>query len=127
RGARRDWNADTCWRSAWSTPPGGGGHAAGPDGQACGDADVCNGIETCQHGACTAGTALNCDDGDACTTDLPCDPSTGCHYQPIAGCCTTNADCADTSLCTTNERCVSGACTSDAVNCDDANACTNES
>ena len=35
--------------------------------------------------------------------------------------CGTNADCADTNFCTTNERCVGGFCVVDAVDCDDGN------
>src|SRR5262249_28728722 len=73
------------------------------------------------------GTQLNCDDGNTCTTDLPCDPTTGCHYIPVPGCCTTNADCADSSACTINERCVNGSCTSDPLDCDDHQACTSDS
>src|SRR5262249_57107775 len=102
-------------------------HTNVSNGQACGDANVCNGIESCQNGVCTPGTPLNCNDGNACTTDLPCDPTTGCHYQPVAGCCTTDAECADLSACTINERCVSGACVSDQLDCDDGNACTGDS
>jgi cysteine-rich repeat protein len=40
----------------------------------CDDDNPCNGAETCKKEttkqACIAGTALNCDDGKACTTDL---------------------------------------------------------
>ncbi len=47
-------------------------------GAACGDSDVCNGVETCDGaGTCVPGTPLNCDDGDLCTQDI-CDPVAGC-------------------------------------------------
>jgi hypothetical protein len=46
---------------------------------------VCNGAETCQAGSCTAGTPLNCNDGNACTTDS-CDPLAGCLHVPIVPC-----------------------------------------
>jgi len=37
----------------------------------CDDANACNGVETCNAlTGCVAGTAPNCDDGNACTTDL---------------------------------------------------------
>jgi mannan endo-1,4-beta-mannosidase len=41
----------------------------------CADGDSCNGDEWCDSGSgdCQTGTPLNCDDGDACTTDS-CDP-----------------------------------------------------
>jgi hypothetical protein len=45
----------------------------------CNDNDVCNGAETCLAGVCRQGTALNCVDGDRCTTDS-CDPDTGCRH-----------------------------------------------
>lgn len=52
----------------------------------CPDADVCNGIETCDltTGRCRAGDPLVCDDGDACTVDDVCDPASGCVHRPLA-------------------------------------------
>src|SRR5690606_23919658 len=51
----------------------------------CGDANVCNGIETCNPstGVCEAGTPLTCDDGDACTIDNACDPQGGCVFTRV--------------------------------------------
>lgn len=45
----------------------------------CGDGDVCNGVETCDvtSHTCQTGSALACDDGNACTADS-CDPVAGC-------------------------------------------------
>jgi hypothetical protein len=40
--------------------------------------------------------------------------------------CTTNADCADSNPCSTNERCVAGSCVVDPVNCDDGDPCTDD-
>lgn len=93
------------------------------NGIACGDTNVCNGIETCQDGACAPGAPPVCNDGNACTTD-GCDPSAGCTVAQIAGCCSSDANCADVSACTTNERCVGNACISDPLECDDGNQCT---
>lgn len=109
------------------TVPGGCVYAPVVDGEACGDADVCNGIEVCRGGHCIAGTPLNCDDGNVCTTDLPCDPMLGCRYDPVAGCCTADANCADLNACTINERCVNHACISDGLSCDDGTGCTHDS
>ncbi len=85
-------------------------HTNVPDGAVCGDATVCNGIETCQVGTCTAGAAPNCDDQNACTTDS-CAPVTGCQHTPIDDCrtCTTTADCNDSDGCTA-DSCDGGAC-----------------
>ncbi len=40
--------------------------------------------------------------------------------------CTTDADCADTNFCTTNEQCMGGFCVVTALNCDDSNPCTDD-
>src|SRR5262249_14925594 len=49
----------------------------------CGDGNICNGVETCRAGVCTAGTPLNCDDSDPCTVDS-CDPRSGCQHTMVA-------------------------------------------
>jgi hypothetical protein len=53
---------------------------------ACGDADACNGVDACDPftGTCSAGPALDCNDGDACTTDS-CDSIAGCLHSPPGG------------------------------------------
>ena len=54
-------------------------------GTSCSDGDMCNGAETCSRGThmCVAGRAVNCDDGDSCTTD-GCTPATGmCTHTTI--------------------------------------------
>lgn len=97
------------------------------NGTACSDGNVCNGNETCQNGACTAGTALNCNDGNACTTDT-CNPTGGCQNAPMPGCvpCSTAAQCNDGNPCT-SDSCSGGRCTNTArtngSSCSDGNAC----
>jgi hypothetical protein len=49
----------------------------------CSDGNICNGVETCRAGVCTAGQPLNCDDADPCTVDT-CDPSGGCQHAMVA-------------------------------------------
>ncbi len=49
----------------------------------CNDGNICNGVETCRAGVCTAGTPLDCDDGDPCTVDS-CDPRSGCQHTTVA-------------------------------------------
>lgn len=50
----------------------------------CNDSDVCNGEESCDtvDHVCTPGTALACDDSNACTDDQ-CDPEFGCQHPLI--------------------------------------------
>ena len=55
------------------------------NGTPCLDGTVCNGAESCQAGTCSAGGALDCDDGHPCTAD-GCDAVTGCLNDPIPGC-----------------------------------------
>jgi len=97
-----------------------------PNGLSCSDGNPCTGEETCHNGECGNAPDLVCDDGNACTLDL-CSPPNGCRNTPVPGCCTTDADCADASACTTAERCVAGACLSDPVSCDDHEPCTTDS
>lgn len=58
------------------------------NGSPCPDATLCNGDETCDGaGTCLAGSAPDCDDGNACTADS-CDDLGGCVNDdtPHAGC-----------------------------------------
>jgi hypothetical protein len=54
-------------------------HPAVPNGTACLDNDVCNGAESCQSGACSAGKPLTCDDGLFCDGQESCDAVAGCQ------------------------------------------------
>ena len=67
----------------------------------CDDNNACNGAETCDviSGDCVAGTALSCDDSDACTQDS-CDPASGCASSGVVcddgdGCTVDFCDAAD--------------------------------
>lgn len=61
---------DVCDKGACTFTP-------APVGAPCGDADLCNGDETCDAaGQCQAGTPKAVDDGDICTVDA-CDPASG--------------------------------------------------
>src|SRR5207249_4202923 len=98
----------------------------------CDDGLFCNGLETCnpQDGTCVLGSAPTCDDGMVCTADS-CDPAAnnnagGCVNAPIAGCCTTDADCDDGDVCTGTETCDTntGACQNGTpLVCDNGNPC----
>ena len=75
------------------------------DGKPC-DADgtVCTANDSCVAGACKAGNALACDDGDACTKDS-CDTAAGCVYAAVLG-----DACDDGDACTTGETCAQSGC-----------------
>ena len=70
---------ETCDGSAATCPA----VASQPDGTACGDGTACNGDEVCASGTCAAGTAVDCDDGDACTMDMCVEPGGTCDYTDI--------------------------------------------
>ena len=118
----------------------------------CSDDDACTEGDACKAGACVAGGAANCDDGNACTLDA-CDTLAGCAWLPTQNpCCTglTNicddgdpcttdlcdpgsgscatesntAICNDGSACTTKDTCNQGACKGTTLKCDDGSPCT---
>jgi len=84
----------------------------------------CDPVDTCVFNT-------ECDDGDACTSDICV--SGVCVHEAIVGCCTSDAECDDEYLCTL-DSCVSGSCVYDVipsccqfgVECDDGNVCTTD-
>ena len=92
------------------------------------DGSACTAADTCAAGACVAGTAKSCDDGQGCTVDA-CDAKTGtCSNVGQEG-----SSCSDSNACTTGDACTAGAdgkftCKSGlATVCDDQNPCTVDS
>lgn len=84
----------------------------------CEDGDICTEGEKCSGGACTAGSAKNCSDGNVCTSDS-CESDKGCVNKSMAG------ECSDGNVCTEKDACVGGTCLSGALmTCDDNNPCT---
>ncbi len=92
------------------------------DGLFCDDFDVCNGDETCHPvEGCIAGEELVCDDGNECTADL-CDPEGGCANSSLTG-----TECDDGNACTQLDLCDDGLCVgSGPQNCEDDNPCTDD-
>jgi hypothetical protein len=89
----------------------------------CDDGLFCNGAETCVSSVCQAGTAPNCADAVACTTDA-CDEATDtCTHTA------NNAACSDALFCNGSETCsvTLGCQAGTAPNCADAVACTTDS
>lgn len=63
------------------------------------------------EGQCT-GVEKDCNDNNPCTTD-DCNPTTGqCTFQPLD-----QVECNDDSVCTQNDRCESGQCVGDPIEC----------
>ncbi len=89
----------------------------------CDDGLFCNGVEDCVAGTCVAGTAVNCNDGVACTVDTCNEGTASCDN--VAN----NANCDDGLFCNGAETCdaVLDCQAGTAVNCDDGVACTNDS
>jgi hypothetical protein len=92
------------------------------EGGVCDDGDGCTSGEKCTSGKCSGGNAKACDDGNACTDDVCKSPKGTCGHNANA------ATCDDGDKCTTTDKCGGNACLAGAAtNCDDANACTNDS
>ena len=88
---------------------------------ACDDGDPCTTGDECANKTCTKGLPLVCKDNNPCTDD-GCDVKAGkCAY-------TNNTQpCNDETACTTSDSCKDGSCAGEKVECDDKNACTNDS
>ena len=92
------------------------------DGTPCDkDNSLCTVKDACVEGKCTAGTALDCDDGNPCTTD-GCDPKTECTHVANTAACD-----ADANKCTVGDQCKDKHCIAGTPRpCDDGNVCTND-
>jgi polyvinyl alcohol dehydrogenase (cytochrome) len=77
----------------------------------CGNGDVCDGVERCVEGACVAGSALSCDDGQPCTADR-CNPLQGCQHPISPGAACPGGVCDAAGSCS---ACVAPANTYDAI------------
>ncbi|GMV42611.1 MAG: hypothetical protein AMXMBFR64_43270 [Myxococcales bacterium] len=87
----------------------------------CNDGNACTNNDKCANKAC-GGTTISCNDNNACTVDS-CDTATGCKHTPQSG-----TPCNDNNSCTTVDTCSNGVCVGSVPpNCDDGNACTNDS
>ncbi len=88
-------------------------------GNSCSDGSACTLQDSCSQGKCS-GTALLCDDANACTDDA-CDPGAGCTHKANA------APCSDGDACTLGDACTGGACKVTPKLCDDGFACSADS
>jgi len=90
----------------------------------CPDGNACNGDEVCVAGVCKAGVAVVCSALDQCHDVGVCDKATGKCSNPAKG---DGVGCSDGDACTVGDACGGGLCKGKAVNCDDANVCTDDS
>lgn len=87
----------------------------------CNDGNVCTTNDRCNAGACVGGPPPNCNDNNVCTTDT-CDPTLGCIFTDNL------LPCDDGSACTLQDFCLQGTCRAGRNrDCNDNNACTNDS
>lgn len=85
------------------------------DGLPCSVANACITGGKCSSGKCV-GSALSCDDNNACTLDY-CDVVSGCKNVPRSGSCGDSKGCVDLV-------CDSGKCVAHPTVCSDGNPCT---
>jgi hypothetical protein len=78
-------------------------------GSSCGDANLCNGSETCDGaGSCAPGSPLDPNDGNPCTVDT-CDPERGAQHDPTPGViCSPGNACTGAGTCDASGTCVAG-------------------
>jgi MYXO-CTERM domain-containing protein len=91
------------------------------EGTFCDNASVCDGREKCDaSGECVTvpDTALDCDDGEFCTSDT-CDPVDGCVHDATA---MNDQECPGNG-CTTNNKCLNGDCAGEGTLCEDRGPC----
>jgi hypothetical protein len=79
--------------------------------------DRCHINSECQAGKCSQGDAINCDDGNPCTTDS-CDAASGCKHVNADG-----GDCSDNDACTTADKCAGGKCVGTQMTCKPIDEC----
>jgi hypothetical protein len=77
------------------------------DGSACNDNNACTQTDTCQAGACTGTSPVQCAAADQCHVAGACDPQTGSCSNPAAA---DGTSCTDDSACTQTDSCQAGAC-----------------
>ena len=93
------------------------------DGIACDDDNPCTVGDLCKVGLCAKGAAKLCEAGAACVSGS-CNLTGGkCDYKNKAA----GVSCNDGDACTEKDGCSDGTCQGQALNCDDANPCTNDS
>jgi len=89
-------------------------------GQSCKDSSLCTTNDKCQSDGSCKGTAITCNDGNACTKDA-CVAATGkCGFTNTSG------GCSDGNACTTSDSCSGGKCSGKAKSCSDGNSCTTD-
>ncbi len=87
----------------------------------CSDGSLCTVGDHCVAGACSGAAQLDCNDGNACTSDT-CAPGQGClHTAADAG-----ANCSDGNACTTSDACAGTSCSGKSIDCNDDNPCTDD-
>lgn len=96
-----------------------------PEGTPCDDSNACSLVDSCESGVCNPGVELTCDDENPCTVLQGCDPASGkCLFLNIPEA----APCEDGNLCTNNDFCQQGFCTTGGpLECEDNNSCTQDS
>lgn len=71
----------------------------------CGDANACNGAESCVAGACVAGQALSCSSPGQCESAW-CDVASGCRTSAVPN----GTSCNDGNGATVADSCQAGVC-----------------
>ena len=95
-----------------------------PQASLCSDGRYCNGTETCDAAlGCLPGTAIDCNDGVACTVDSCNEALDTCNHLADNGLCDNGLWCDGEETCHRTNGCLAGT----PQTCDDGVACTADS
>ncbi|MGB2985870.1 MAG: agmatine deiminase family protein, partial [Phycisphaerae bacterium] len=89
----------------------------------CDDGLYCNGVEDCVGGNCVPGTAVDCNDGVACTDDSCNEGTDSCDNVANDANCDNGLYCDGAETCDLDYDCQPGT----AIDCDDSVDCTDDS
>lgn len=93
------------------------------NGSSCDDGNACTQTDTCQNGACSAGTPVTCTALDQCHNAGTCNTVSGVCSTPTKA---DGATCNDGEACTQTDMCSAGVCTGSSYSCTAPEICQEE-
>jgi subtilisin-like proprotein convertase family protein len=93
------------------------------NGTVCDDGAYCTMDDVCSDGVCGGSTARDCNDGNACTSNVCNETVDSCENLPVVD----GTPCDDGQFCTVDDVCTAGSCVGpNARDCSDGDQCTSD-